>query len=95
NDSMEDWIYGLRYLMDYDKKNMTSEIEQRWDYRASEWNNAIRNLFSYDDEGEMKQMVEERWNRDLSGWETQNIFLYSDIRDIDVQQKPEEQKSEK
>jgi hypothetical protein len=80
--------------MDYDKKNMTSEIEQRWDYRSHEWNNAIRNLFSYDEEGEIKQMTEERWNKDSSGWETKNIFLYSDIEDIKKQEKPEEQKEE-
>jgi hypothetical protein len=27
-------------------------------------------------------MVQERWNRDSSKWETKNIFLHSNIKDI-------------
>lgn len=68
--------------MDYDNRKLTSEVEQRWDYRDREWNNAIRNIFSYDEQGEVRQMVQERWNRDSSKWETKNIFLHSNIKDI-------------
>gem|GEM_PF-936642 len=82
NQNMNDWMNGLRFLMDYDNRKLTSEIEQRWDYRDREWNNAIRNIFSYDEQGEVKQMVQERWNRDSSKWETKNIFLHSNIKDI-------------
>lgn len=82
NQNMNRWMNGLRFLMDYDNRKLTSEIEQRWDYRGNEWNNAIRNIFSYDEEGEIKQMVQERWNRDSSAWETKNIFLHSNIKDI-------------
>ena len=82
---MNKWINGLRYMMDYEKKNLTSEVEQRWDFRTRAWNNAVRNLFSYDDEGEIKQMVEERWNKDVSDWETKNVFIYSDLKEIEQQ----------
>ncbi|MBS3807773.1 MAG: hypothetical protein KGY60_09740 [Bacteroidales bacterium] len=90
NESMRKWINGIRYLMDYDKKLLTTEIEQRWDFRSSEWNNAIRNLFSYDKQGEIKEMVEERWDREQDSWVTKNIYLYSDLKDLqDTTQKPE------
>jgi hypothetical protein len=82
NQNMNRWMNGLRFLMDYDNRKLTSEIEQRWDYRDREWNNAIRNIFSYDEQGEVRQMVQERWNRDSSKWETKNIFLHSNIKDI-------------
>ncbi len=82
NQNMNRWMNGLRFLRDYDNRKLTREIEQRWDYRDREWNNAIRNIFSYDDQGEVKQMVQERWNRDSSKWETKNIFLHSNIKDI-------------
>lgn len=82
NEPMSQWINGLRYLRDYNNMQLASEIEQRWDYRDNEWNNAIRSIFSYDEQGEVKQMVRERWNRDSLRWETKNIYFHSNIKDI-------------
>ena len=87
NQSMNQWVNGLRYLMDYKKDLLTSEIEQRWDYRSREWNNAIRNIFSYDQKGDVKEIVEERWDHDMDRWVTKNIFLYSDMKDMEDQAK--------
>jgi hypothetical protein len=87
NQSMNQWINGIRYLMDYKKDMLKSEVEQRWDYRSREWNNAIRNIFSYDHKGDVKEMVEERWDRDMDRWVTKNIFLYSDIKKLEDQTK--------
>ncbi|MFP4621722.1 MAG: hypothetical protein ACLFM7_10450 [Bacteroidales bacterium] len=82
NENMNQWINGLRFIMDYDNRQLTSEIEQRWDYKDNEWNNAIRSIFSYDEEGEVKQMVKKRWNRDSSKWETRDIYIHSNIKDF-------------
>lgn len=82
NETMSQWINGLRYLRDYNNKRLTSEIEQRWDYRDNEWNNAIRSIFSYDEQGQVKQTVQDRWNRDASRWETKNIFFHSNLKNI-------------
>ena len=37
----------------------------------------------------MKELIEERWDRDKSEWVTRNIFLFSDLKEIEESMKPE------
>jgi len=82
NESLREWINGLRYQFSYQKKNKTGQILQRWDYSTKKWYNAERKKFEYNEEDELKEEFTYSWNNSTDEWELKNRLLYS-------QKKPE------
>ena len=77
NESLSEWINGLRYHFSYQKDNKTGQILQRWDYGTKKWYNAVRKKFKYDEEDELKEELTYNWNGTTDQWELQNRLLYS------------------
>jgi hypothetical protein len=77
NRSVKDYINGIRYLFNYDKKKKTAEILQHWNYGTKEWNNAKRKKFTYDEEGELKEEYTYRWNNNDQEWLLKERLKYS------------------
>ncbi len=82
NESLSEWINGLRYEFSYKKDLKTDQILKRWDYGTKRWYNATRKRFKYNDKDELKEELTYRWNSEMDQWELKNRLLYS-------QKKPE------
>lgn len=84
NDGLERWINGLQFNRKYSKNLLTTEIQKRWDFSEKEWNNAVRNDYNYDEDGELTKLIEKNWSKDSSKWKVKNEYLYSQIKNIDL-----------
>ena len=78
NLSLEQWVNALHYKRKYSKKQLMSEILQRYNYQNNKWNNAVKNEFEYDNSGDLVRSTEEEWNRDSMQWVVKEKYLYSD-----------------
>ena len=77
NQSIEEYINGIRYTIEYDKRKKTSEILQHWDYGSKEWNNRKQFKFKYDEEGELKEELTYSWNNNNNQWLLKRRLRYT------------------
>ncbi|MFP4620801.1 MAG: hypothetical protein ACLFM7_05785 [Bacteroidales bacterium] len=77
NQSIKDYINGIRYLIDYDKKKKTSETLQHWDLSSDKWNNRKQWEFKYDEDGELKEELTYQWDKKNQQWSLQRRLRYS------------------
>jgi hypothetical protein len=96
NQSIKDYINGIRYLISYKKSKKTSEILQHWDYGSNEWSNQKQLKFKYNEEGELKEELTYRWNSDNQDWLLKRRLRYTMKEpDLDnLQQEGEEMQTE-
>ena len=80
SEAQNDWILGVRYLLSYARSMKTEDIEQRWDYSSKQWINALRKVFDYDEDGEIREEALYHWDKAYNQWELRQRFLYSDIK---------------
>jgi len=88
NESMRQWIKGIRYRFNYKKDLKIAQVLQRWDYGTRKWYNAVRKQFKYDENDELKEELTYQWNKDTGQWVLENRLLYS-------RKKPEPEKEKK
>ena len=82
NEIRNEWVNSIRYMMEYQKDNITKEIEQRYNYKTKEWINANRFLYQYNKEGELELETRQKWDSATNGWQTTGKFKYTDVKNL-------------
>ena len=77
NQSIKEYMNGIRYLTDYGKKKKTREILQHWDYANKSWNNKKKHRFKYNQEGDLREELTYRWDNEDQQWLLKQRLKYS------------------
>jgi hypothetical protein len=64
----EEWINGVRYLFEYDRKLKKNKIEQYWNSEQKEWQNTSKYSYYYNVEDELQEEDKYKWNSEEQKW---------------------------